>query len=188
MKKVISATLIASALAAGPALGCGYHDGVTLQRGLMNWVYPDSLHVRSAVWRAQLDGVLARDWSDGELTQEARATFGLLRAQRLMNQLGAALQHASGKTARQPISVVLLGPMLWSRFEPQSSAVQTRFHVDGAQPGDAVIVTELATVEALLEGKLTLSDALTLGVLKIYAPTAATAGAENWLAALKTTS
>ena len=78
--------------------------------------------------------------------------------------------------------------MLWSRFEPQSSGVQTRFHVDGPQPGDAVIVTELATVEALLEGKLKLSDALALGVLKIYAPAAATAGAQNWLAALKTTS
>ena len=77
--------------------------------------------------------------------------------------------------------------MLWSRFEPQSSAVQTQFHVDGPQPGDAVIVTELATVEALLEGKLTLSDALTLGVLKITRPLGS-AGAQNWLAALKTTS
>ena len=48
----------------------------------MNWVYPDSLHVRSAVWRAQLDGVLARDQlADRELTQEARATLSLLQAQ-----------------------------------------------------------------------------------------------------------
>ncbi len=88
----------------------------------MNWVYPDSLHVRSAVWRAQSDGVLARDQLAGrELTEKARATLSLLRAQKLMNQFGAALQRASGKTARQPISVVLLGPLLWSRFEPQSS-------------------------------------------------------------------
>ena len=188
MKKAFAA-LFASGLSASPALGCGFHDEVTLQRGVMNWAYPDSLHVRSAVWRAQSDGLLARDQlADRELTPEARATLGLLRAQRLMNQLGAALQRASGKTARPPISVVLVGPMLWSRFELQSSGVQTRFHVDGPQPGDAVIVTELATVEALLEGKLTLSDALTLGVLKIYAPTAATAGAQNWLAALKTMS
>ena len=139
------------------------------------------------MWRAQSEGVLARDQLAGrELTQEARATLSLLQAKKLMNQFGAALQRASGKTARQPISVVLLGPLLWSRFEPRSSEVHTQFHVDGPQPGDAVIVTELATVEALLDGKLKLSDAMALGVLKIYAPAATTTSAQNWLAALKT--
>ena len=184
MKKV-SAALIASALAASPVLGCGLHDDVSLQRGVMNWVYPDSLHVRSAVWRAQADGVLARDQRvDGDTTTEARTMFGLLRAQRLMNQLGTALHRASGKTARQPISVVLLGPLLWSRFEQQSSAIQMQFHVDGPRTGDAVVVTELATIEGLLGGELTLNDALKHGLLKIYAQPSATASAQIWLAAM----
>ena len=28
---------------------CGFHDDVTLARGIMNWVYPDALHVVGAI-------------------------------------------------------------------------------------------------------------------------------------------
>ncbi len=30
-------------------LACGFHDDVTLARGIMNWVYPDALHVIGAL-------------------------------------------------------------------------------------------------------------------------------------------
>ena len=171
-----------------PAFSCSFDDDVSLQRGVMNWAYPDSLHVRSAVWRAQSDGLLAREQlPDGAQTQQVRAKLGLLQARRLMSQFGAALQRASGNNAQQPIAVVLLGPLLWSRFEPRASTVQTRFHVDGPRTGDAVIVTELAVIEALLGGKLSLNDAFTQGLLKIYAQPSATASAQSWLAALKNT-
>ena len=35
-------------------------------RGMMNWIYPESLHVGTAIWIAQSDGRLASD----ELAQQ----------------------------------------------------------------------------------------------------------------------
>ena len=182
---IVTAVAAAGVLAASSAFACGFHDSVALQKGVMNWAYPESLHVSTAVWRAQSDGLLPRDQpASDEMTAQARSALGILRAQRVMNQLGAALQRKPGQAGRPALAVVLLGPLLWSRFETQGSAVQAQFHVEGPVTGDAVVVTELATIEALLDGRLTLLDAQALGALRIYAPVAVTAGAQRWLSAM----
>src|SRR5688572_5376167 len=46
-----SVAAILMALPASYGLACGYHDPVDVARGLLNWAYPDSLHVMGAISR-----------------------------------------------------------------------------------------------------------------------------------------
>jgi hypothetical protein len=141
VKGTIAALLLAMC---SHAMACGFHDEVSLQRGVLNWVYPESLHVRAAVWRAQQAGQIERE----ELPY-LKVAF-LLRA----------LQpHLAANT-----SVVLLTPMLWTRYSSEG----VRVHAEGSAQGDAVLVTEAAVVKAIVEQRLTLADALAGGVLRIY--------------------
>ena len=117
---------------------------MALQRGLMNWAYPDSLHVRSAVWREQQAGRLERD------------ELPYMKVAFLLNQLRPQLAPNA--------SVVLLTPMLWTRYRPEG----VRVHAEGPAQGDAVVVTEAAVVKAIVEERLTMADALAGGMLRIY--------------------
>jgi hypothetical protein len=182
----VRAVLVAFIAASGPAWACGFHDPAQMKLGLMNWVYPDSLHVRTAVWQAQSDGRLPRDGlSDRtELTAEARAQFGYLRTTRLLGQLRAVLEGARASGQRPNLAVVLLGSMLWSRYEMQDDGLQLQVHVDGPQPGDIVVVTESAVIDALVEGRLAGREALALGVLRMYGSAADAENASRWLASI----
>ena len=123
---------------------CGFHDEVSLQRGVLNWVYPESLHVRAAVWRAQQAGQIERE------------ELPYLKV--------AFLLKAFAPRVAANTSVVLLTPMLWTRYGPEG----VRVHAEGAARGDTVLVTEAAVVKAIVEERLTLADALAGGVLRIY--------------------
>ena len=132
------------AAVASPAVACGFHDEVSVQRGVMNWIYPESLHVRAAVWRAQQAGQIERE------------ELPYLRVAFLLKALAPRLAANT--------SVVLLTPMLWTRYGPEG----VRVHAEGAAQGDAVLVTEAVVVKAIVEERLTLADALASGVLRIY--------------------
>jgi hypothetical protein len=47
-------------IASSASQACGYHDPASVGIGMLNWAYPDSLHVRTAVWMAQANGLIAR--------------------------------------------------------------------------------------------------------------------------------
>ena len=50
------AAVIATASSPSASLACGYHDDVSLARGILNWVYPDALHVIGAISAAVARG------------------------------------------------------------------------------------------------------------------------------------
>jgi hypothetical protein len=165
VRALIAALLFA---ASSSAVACGFHDAVTVQRGVMNWAYPESLHVRTAVWQAQLGGRLERS----ELTY--------LGTTLLLNQLKAHLA-ASASSVRPNVTVVLLGPMLWSRYQPDGAGVRLSLHVDGPVEGDVVLVTEAPVVKAIVDERLSVRDALALGVVKLYGGAAASQSVVAWL-------
>ncbi len=143
MRRLILALIAAAAPA---ATACGFHDDVMLQRGLLNWVYPEALHVRTAVWGAQLTGRIERD------------EYPYLMANLLLAKLRPHLPTNA--------SLVLITPMLWTRYDPEG----VRVHAEGPAPGDPVVVTEVAVVKAILEERLTMVDAQAGGLLRIYPP------------------
>jgi hypothetical protein len=150
---------------------------------MLNLAYPESLHVGTAVWQAQLAGKLPRDplAQRGDLTPEARGAMRLIRANTLLRQFAARLAEPGTTTARPRLAVVLLGPVMWNRIESERGSVKSLLHVGGPEQGDVVVVTDIAVVEAIAAGSLTFDEALSLGVLRLYGPAADVAAARGWL-------
>ena len=176
---------LAWAATALPALACGLEDpsSIAMQRGVLNVAYPQSLHVGTAVWQAQTAGRLPRDplAQQGDLTPEARAALRMLRAGSLLRQFSAKLAEQAA-TPHAPLAVVLLGPVMWNRFEFDGSAVRPTLHATGPQPGDVVVVTDTAVIEAIGAGTLTLAEALRAGLLRLYGPAPEVTAVTGWLA------
>jgi len=182
LQVLLGAALFAGAAAAS---GCGFEDpnSLGMRRGALNLAYPESLHVGTAVWQAQLAGRLPRDplAQRGDLTPEARATLRLIKANASLGQLALRMSQPSTVTARPNLAVVLLGPVLWSRFEAGSESVRPSVHVQGPEGGDVVLVTDIAVVEAIAGGNLGFAEAIDLGVVRLYGPAQDVAAARNWL-------
>jgi hypothetical protein len=177
--------IVAASLASSAALACGFHEGTAVGQGMLNLTFPNALYVRTAVWQAQQAERLPRDddaRSEGP-SPEARGALGLMRSSLWLRRLGARLDGAPPGSPRPGIALVLLGPVLWARFEAHDGAVRTTIHVDGPAPADAVIVTELAVVQALVDGRLAFDDAVDLGVARLYGAPETVAAARSWLAA-----
>jgi hypothetical protein len=149
-----------------PSFACGFEDpsSATLQRGVLNWVYPKSLYVSTAVWQAQIAGIVAKD---RPLTGNL-AGLGLRRAQLLMRQLEIQTAAAAGARPVPRFSVVLLGPMLWTSYDAASGRVKASLHAAGPTPGDVVVVTDSVVVSALLTGALTVREASDFGLIRFY--------------------
>jgi len=169
----------------GAAYACGLEDpnSIATRRGALNMAYPESLHVGTAVWQAQLAGRLPRDplAQRGDLTPQARATLRLIKANASLGQLALRLSGAATVPARPNLAIVLLGPVLWSRFEAGSGSIRPSVHVQGPEGGDVVVVTDIAVVEAMAGGSLGFGEAIELGVVRLYGPAQAVAAARNWL-------
>jgi len=186
---LLLAATVLTALAGGiaPAAACGLEDpsSIGVLRGTLNLAYPQSLHVGTAVWQAQLSGRLPRDpvAQRAELSPPARAQMRLIHATLSMRRLAAALATHARAEDRPPLAVVLVGPVLWTRIEPGARAAEAQVHAAGPEPGDVVLVTESATVEALASGALGVDEALQLGLLRLYGPAGETTAALHWLRA-----
>jgi hypothetical protein len=183
--RLLAALLIAAA--SGGAAACGMEDpsSVAIQRGSLNIAYPQSLHVGTAIWQAQLAGTLPRDplALRGELTPEARAALRLTRAAALLRQFAARIDTAVAP--RAPLAIVLLGPVMWNRFEFDGGQLRPLLHVDGPRSGDVVVVTDLAVIEAVGTGRLTLADALRDGLVRLYGAPAEVASTQAWFTAAR---
>ena len=182
LQVALGAALLAVAAAAS---ACGFEDpnSIGLRRGALNLSFPESLYVGTAVWQAQLAGRLPRDplAQRGDLSPEARATLRLINANASLGQLALRMSQPSTVTARPNLAVVLLGPVLWSRFEAGSGSIRPSVHVQGPERGDVVVVTDIAVVEAIAGGNLGFAEAIDLGVVRLYGPAQDVAAARNWL-------
>jgi hypothetical protein len=167
------------------ASACGLEDpsSISMRRGSLNLAFPESLHVGTAIWQAQLAGTLPRDplALRDDLTPEARGMLRLVRATALLRQFAARLSKQGTGVDRPKMAVVLLGPVMWSRFEVERAAVSPALHVPGPESGDVVVVTDIAVVEAIAAGGLGFDEALSRGLMRLYGPSAEVASAREWL-------
>lgn len=168
---VLGATMV---LAVAPAAQArGDHDPSSTNLGMLHWACPDALHLRTAVWRVQRDGFLA----PVESLQAVDPASSQARLQQMMrlrdtqvrlDALRVALDGTAAGGTLPPSAVVLIGPMLWARFERADGAFVMASHVAGPAPGDVVIVTDEAVVAALVDGRLTPLAARERGLVKFY--------------------
>lgn len=161
-------------VAAVPAArSCGYHDPASVSLGMLNWAYPDSLHVKTAVWMAQRDGVLtSAELSSG---QDAQSPPALLRQMAQLRQTTSDLAAIHKGIVSAPdgpeipsFSVVLLGPMLWTRFHVVDGSLAMAVHADGPAVEDVILVTDAPVIASLAAGQLGPAEARRRGLLRSY--------------------
>jgi hypothetical protein len=163
---LIGVTLHASAVDA-----CGYHNPVDLGRGVMNWVYPNSLYVQTAVWRAEDAGVLPSRAAD-----PPKDLFAYQRIVKAMRAYGERFAPANSPTGEMPnFSIVLIDTLLWTRFVRGADGYAVEVHADGPAPNDVVVVTASKVILSMRDGPLTPAIAHDLGLMRLYGPAAAVA-------------
>jgi hypothetical protein len=113
------------------AVACGYHDDVSLARGVLNWTYPDALHVIGAMAQAVSERRLPPPTFGRE-----RDPWGYYQVVRLLDQYAQRLRLPLGETQPQAFSLLLIEPMLWTRFASEGS---TQVHISEPRAGDLVL-------------------------------------------------
>ena len=153
-------------LTAPVAGACGYHNPADMALGLMNWAYPNALHVRTAVWQAEDAGILPT-----RARTPAKDLFAFNRMLKHLNALGNSLNAAGLVDAhRASFAVVQLDSMLWTRFARTASGYAVETHAASATEGDVVVVTDGKVITAMINGSLDAAAAEKYGLLRYYGP------------------
>jgi hypothetical protein len=165
---VIAVALLS--VASAGTWACGFHKPETIAQGLLEWNYPDALHVDGAVWAGQQAGVLPmpdrRQLQASGTERKMLDTRAYLAALRALHALGAGFdQRNVPDDASSGKAVLLLETMLWTRF-PAGGEVEP--HVTGPEPGDLVVVTDDPVVGAIADGRLNLAEAMEQGFIRLY--------------------
>ena len=159
---VLAACLVAGVQSA-PAGACGFENPQTIALGSLNWVYPDALHVRAAVWRAEDNGLLPP-----ASLADASGPLAFYRAASAVKKLGTSLADSLPADTGMAMSVVLIPQVMWTRFEVRPEGLSVQSHAEGPREDDLVIVTEEKVVRALVDGKLDSETAEKTGLLRFY--------------------
>jgi hypothetical protein len=155
---------LALAAMATLALACGFEDpnGASAQRVMLNLVYPKSLYALGAVDTALRAGVIRREHLTMSSDPSAfHRTAGNLRR--------FARRLSDGAHSVMPaFSLVLLGPVLWTRFVPRSDGLVADIHAAEPLAGRVVMVTDVPVIAALVSGDISGADADASELVRFY--------------------
>ena len=163
--RALACVVVAVSASSGTSsLACGYHSPQTVALGALNWSYPDALYVRTALWQAEVSGILPPRPS-----QHLPAALAFRRAQVALGMFADRLSRA-GRQGDKPMSiaVVLIDSMLWTRFVASSKGYDAHIDVAGAESGDVVIVTASKVIEAIVRGSYDANLAELNGLIRLY--------------------
>ncbi|SDR63830.1 hypothetical protein SAMN05519103_09083 [Rhizobiales bacterium GAS113] len=159
------AMVIAGTANSHSVFACGYEDpsSAVFQRSVLSLSYPKALYVLGALTQARMDGTIAP-----EPIATANYLLGFIKTSHMLQRFGAALQIRSGDDEELAFTLVLIEPMLWTRFSIHEGHVATTVHVEGPQPGDLVVVTAEAVLRLIVDRRMTAERAEELGLIRIY--------------------
>jgi hypothetical protein len=143
------------------AVACGYHDDVSLARGVLNWVYPDALHVV---------GAIAKAVGERRLPAPISAERGPWSYHSAVRSLDQHAQQLRALAAGPPpaFSLLLIEPMLWTRFVPDRGDLQAQVHASGPQAGDLVLISGEEVIREVTRNRLTVGEAYRDGLIRLY--------------------
>ena len=173
MIRAIVPLVLAVALAApARAQACGYHDPASIDLGALNL----GLSGRAPCAHGRLDGAegrrappsgtgAGRRPADGDDPRDDCAWVGPWRCS---GRSGTGLPVPEGGRTVPSFSVILIGPMLWARFETRIGELALQAHADGPAQGDVIVVTDEPVIAALAEERITPQEARRLGLVRLY--------------------
>jgi hypothetical protein len=139
---------------------------------MLDVYYPKALHVTGAIVRAQNDGRLPPpDTSRIGSTGKQRELIDAMAYQKVVKAitaLGSQLSLLSSEDQQEEFSLVLAESALWSRFTLIGKQSLIAIDAGSAGDGDIVIVTGEPVVYAIVDGDLTLSDAIVSDMARLY--------------------
>lgn len=148
------------------ALSCGYEDpnSASVQRGVLNLSYYNALYVVGALTQARMDGVIAPPSE----ASPAKDLFGsqFHKTIMMLQQFGDTLVLSSNDDL--VFSLVLIEPMLWTRFAVREGRVATSVHANGPEPDAPVVIATEAVLEEIAERRMTPERAAELGLIRFY--------------------
>ncbi|WP_031195033.1 hypothetical protein [Mesorhizobium sp. L103C119B0] len=167
--RATAVAFVASLLAAAPTSkgqACGYDSPQTASQGFLNWLYPDSLYVVGAISKEVAAGRLPV----ANFDQTGPDLFGhrFKLTATALEQFGDMLRAASPGPAQPSVSLVVVEPMLWTRFDQGPEGLRTTVHVTGALRGDLVLVSGEAVLTEIASRRLTFGQAVKRGVVRLY--------------------
>jgi hypothetical protein len=158
-------TALLALSSASASRACGYHDNVSIARGLLNWTYPEALHVIGAISAAATAKRLPRrEGSADPFGSQYRATVKALEG------FARILDAGSDEVPPVSFSLVLVEPMLWTHFEAGPRGLRAQVHVTGPQPNQVVLVSGQDVIHAIANEELGLGEAYRLGLMRSYGP------------------
>lgn len=165
MRSLIFAAHLVVAGLVQPAVthACGFENPQAIALGTLNWIYPDALHVRAAVWQAEDNGLLP----PGSLA-DASGPLAFYRAASAVKKFGTNLADSLPAGHGMAMSVVLLPQVMWTRFEVGPEGLTVQSHAEGPRDGDLVIVTEEKVIRELVDRKLDSGTAEITGLVRFY--------------------
>ena len=162
----VAAAVLTTAYSPSRSLACGYHDDVSMARGLLNWVYPDALHVLGAISTAVAERRLPPP--NPQRADLDLFGSGYRMTVKPLERFAEALSAAAERPAPFSYSLVLVEPMLWTRFEAHLGEMRTQIHVAGPQPGDLVLISGEGVIAEIANGRLDMGEAHRLGLVRMY--------------------
>lgn len=160
----VSIAIAVSALSGNSSLACGYHSPQTIAWGILSRTFTNALQVRSALWRAERDGVLPPSQP-----QRMPPALAFRRASLSLRMLADRLSEARARGGKpMHISVVLIDSMLWTRFVASSAGYAPLIDVPRAHDGDIVVVTASKVIEAMVRGSIDANLAEAHGLIRLY--------------------
>jgi hypothetical protein len=164
--KVVALLALGFIIACKPPEGvaCGYHDDVNLARGVLNWIYPDALHVVGAISTA----VAEKRLPAGTSVRSGPGLLGYYDTVRAIERHRQQLSMAAREMPAPTFSLLLVEPMLWTRVISDEGAVHTQVHVPGPQAGDLVVISGEAVIRAIANNALTVGEAYRSGLIRLY--------------------
>lgn len=141
---------------------------------MLNWIYPNSLDVTGAIWRAQQEGLLpppdtSRITARGK-RREILDAMAFQKTERTIRALGAELGNMTPDGQVGRFSFVLVETALWTQFTVSTKHKLVAVNVGSPRDDDLVVVTGEVALFAMGRGALSLSTAVESGFVKLYGP------------------
>jgi len=163
--RLLIVALAALLLLSGTALACSDHEDPAVGRDRLAANYPGALDILPAVAAARREKLLpppnpmAALWAD---------KFPLQRHVRAVEKFEIALNQARHAGTPIAFSMVMIEPMLWTRYAPADGTVQATIHTAGAGPGELVLVSAEDVIGAIGDGRWSIGEAHAAGLLGLH--------------------